>query len=50
MKIYVRPSPHFKSIPEIGEWVEDSEFWQRRLADGDVEIAKPPAETKKGEK
>lgn len=29
-------------LPEAGASVEDSQYWQRRLLDGDVEIAEPP--------
>lgn len=57
MKIFVKPErecpnpdQNGETLPSEGAWVDDNEFWQRRLADGDVKATKPPAETKKGEK
>lgn len=31
-------------MPAAGQWKTDNEFWRRRLRDGDVIEAKPPAE------
>ncbi len=57
MKIFVKPErecpnpdQNGETLPSEGAWVDDNEFWQRRLADGDVKATKPPAEPKKGEK
>lgn len=33
-------------LPAEGRNVEDSQYWQRRIADDDVEEASPPTEKK----
>jgi len=36
--------PIGKHLADAGEWVDRDSYWLRRLADGDVEEATPPAE------
>ena len=31
-------------LPAVGREVEDNQYWQRRLMDGDVELAASPKE------
>ena len=50
--MYVKAAPGMKIrdpdlkdlIPDEGRDVPDTDYWQRRLRDGDVVEAKPPAE------
>lgn len=32
-------------LPNTGRQVEDNQYWQRRIMDGDVEMAEPPKES-----
>jgi hypothetical protein len=49
--MYVKPAPglvipdpdRFDTLPADGRDVPDSDFWLRRLRDGDVVLADPPA-------
>lgn len=37
------PYPDINALlPEAGANVEDNQYWQRRLLDGDVVVAEPP--------
>lgn len=56
-KLFLRPAtglavpmPDGTALPPDGGWAEDNLYWQRRIAEGDVAIAEPPAEpaAKKG--
>lgn len=50
-RIYVRPAPGLQvrdplsrqPLPDEGQLVEETSFWVRRLADGDVVLSTPPA-------
>ncbi|WP_207458653.1 DUF2635 domain-containing protein [Azospirillum sp. SYSU D00513] len=44
--LLVRDPVNREPLPAEGREVPDDQFWHRRLADGDVVLAKPPA-TKK---
>jgi hypothetical protein len=51
--MYVKPAPGFSipdpdlkdRLPAEGREVPDTDFWQRRLRDGDVFLAAPPKTT-----
>lgn len=53
-KIYVKPGAGLKprdpkdnqQIPESGKWIELDTYTRRRLADGDLVEAEPPADEK----
>lgn len=53
---YIKPKPglaiadpdHGGLLPEVGRWVESHQYWLRRLEDGDVVLADPPADAVDG--
>jgi len=42
----VRDPAFHDVLPEAGREVEPSEYWQRRLRDGDITVLKRPAASK----
>jgi len=37
------PLPDGRAWPESGEWVDIDQYVRRRMADGDLVVARPPA-------